>query len=365
LVAFFGGGGFSLSINLGGGPSLGWVPLSPGEYYAPAYHVSPAYFSRVNVSNTVIQKNVNITNIYNVTYVNAGGGPAAAPARQFANVQAPNAVTVMSQSALASGQPVSRAGQSMPKQDLGRIQTANTIVAPAVAPTRAALAMGMGKAAPHPAAQLLSKPVFAKATPPPPPIPFEKKQQFLASHAGQPFNPQTLRAAVPKSAAPPPVAVRKVSPKPVAAAGGGRPAPPNAATAKPTPVTPQPKGAPQGITPNKGVVAGQTPARPETARPVPETRQVTPPPPNTAAKPTPAPAPEVRRETPPPAAAPKTTPAREPEVRRATPPPPPPANAEKAARPEPKEAPKAAPAKTTTKNPPKGKETEKKETEKQ
>jgi len=381
LVSFFGGGGFSVSVNLGGGPSLGWVPLGPGEYYTPSYHVSSTYFTKVNVSNTVIEKNVNITNIYNITYVNRGGGAvAAAPPRKFANMQAPNAVTVISQSAMASGQTVSHAGQSLPKQDLARIQTTNTaIVAPAVAPTRAALAVGMGKSnAPHPPAQLTAKPVFAKATPPPPPIPFEKKQQFLASHAGQPFNKQELGASVPKSAAPA-VVVRKVSPKAVAAAASnkpapqaaGKPSPPNAMNAKPATVTTQPKSAPPApearkATPTPTPAASKTepkelaPAK-TTPAPAPEFRKVTPTPTPVPAKTepkevapaktTPAPAPEVRKVTPTPTPAPaktepkeavpaKTTPAPAPEARKVTPTPAPPA-----AKTEPKQA---APAKATT-----------------
>jgi hypothetical protein len=350
LVAFFGGGGFSLSINLGGGPSLGWVPLGPGEYYAPAYSVSPGYFSRVNVSNTVIT-NVNITNIYNTTYVNRGGGTTATPPRQFANMQAPNAVTVMSQSALASGQPVSRAGQSLPKQDLGRIQAGNTaLLAPPVAPTRQALALGMGKAAAaaHPPAQLLSKPVFAKATPPPPPISFDKKQQFLASHAGQPLNQQALRSSVPQSATPPAPTFRKVSP--TAIANGQRNAPSSAVNARPTTVMTQPKSASPGLPPNQGANAAQTPPKTETAAP--EFRRGTPPPATTPTKTTAAP--EFRKVTPPPPSAPApTTAAPASEVRRVTPPPP--APAANAAKTEPKPA-----AKTTAKG--KGKET--KETEK-
>jgi hypothetical protein len=369
LVAFFGGGGFSVSVNLGGGPSLGWVPLGPGEYYTPAYHVSPTYFTHVNVTNTVIEKNVNITNIYNVTYVNGGGGAPAAPARKFANVQAPNAVTVISQSAMASGQTVSRAGQSMPKQDLGRIQSANTsIVAPPVAPTKAALGLGMGTgkaSAAHPPAQLLAKPVFAKAAPPAPPIPFEKKQAFLASHAGQPFNKQELRASVPKSATPPVAAVRKVSPPPVATRDG-KPSYPNAADVKAkggqkmapvaTTATTQPKGASPVTPPGKPVNAGQVPSKMEPAKTgqVPSKMETATPP--TPTKTTATPAPEAHRMTPPPSAPTKTTAAPTPEARKVPPTATPAANAPK---PEPKEAPKTGTTKTA-----KGKETKGKETEK-
>jgi hypothetical protein len=60
LVAFIGGGGWGASLSFGG-PAVGWVPLGPGEVYAPAYHMSADYFRTVNVSSTTIVNTVNIT----------------------------------------------------------------------------------------------------------------------------------------------------------------------------------------------------------------------------------------------------------------------------------------------------------------
>ncbi len=48
LVAWIGGPNFSVGINLGGGPAVGWVPLSPREHYVPTYSVTNVYVTNVN-----------------------------------------------------------------------------------------------------------------------------------------------------------------------------------------------------------------------------------------------------------------------------------------------------------------------------
>lgn len=47
LVAWVGGSGFSVSINIGG-PAIGWVPLAPREWYVPHHRHTPVYRERVN-----------------------------------------------------------------------------------------------------------------------------------------------------------------------------------------------------------------------------------------------------------------------------------------------------------------------------
>ena len=47
LVAWIGGPNVSIGINVGG-PSVGWVPLSPREVYRPHYNVTNIYVNRVN-----------------------------------------------------------------------------------------------------------------------------------------------------------------------------------------------------------------------------------------------------------------------------------------------------------------------------
>lgn len=76
LVAFVGGGGFSVGVGVGGG--VGWFPLGPGEVYVPWYRTSPRYVQNVNVTNTRVTV-VQVTNVYdnranNVTYINQRAG---------------------------------------------------------------------------------------------------------------------------------------------------------------------------------------------------------------------------------------------------------------------------------------------------
>src|SRR6266705_6926926 len=76
LVAFVGGGSFSVGVGVGGG--VGWFPLAPGEVFVPWYRTSPRYVQNVNVTNTRVNvtqvtnvyNNYNSNNVTNVTYVN-------------------------------------------------------------------------------------------------------------------------------------------------------------------------------------------------------------------------------------------------------------------------------------------------------
>ncbi|HEY6248677.1 MAG TPA: DUF6600 domain-containing protein [Candidatus Angelobacter sp.] len=93
LVAFVGGGGFSVSVRVGGGVQA-WFPLGPDEPYYPPYHHSDVYLRQVNVTNvrnvTIINNNINVRNT-NITYVNQRV-----------------AVTAVSTEAFRSSQPVAR-----------------------------------------------------------------------------------------------------------------------------------------------------------------------------------------------------------------------------------------------------------------
>ena len=61
LVAFVGGGGWSVGVSIGG-PPIGWYPLGPDDIYRPWYYGGPRYFQQVNITNirivnqTVIQR---------------------------------------------------------------------------------------------------------------------------------------------------------------------------------------------------------------------------------------------------------------------------------------------------------------------
>jgi hypothetical protein len=204
LVAFFGGSHWGVSLSTGGGgPSLGWVPLGYGEVYTPPYKVSQDYFRNVNVSNTTIDKRVNITNVYNTAYVNKTTNVTNVTVvnnnQRYVNMGAPGAVTAMPQSAFASGRPVARSAVSVAPAEVAKIQPgAVSVLAPAVAPTRQALTPAAGAApAAHPPQQIVARQVVAKHTPAPAPASFAAEQSYMQQHPGQPLNAAAMRQAAP------------------------------------------------------------------------------------------------------------------------------------------------------------------------
>ncbi len=218
LVAFIGGASWGASVGFGGGgPRMGWVPLGPGELYSPAYHVSPNYYNHVNVSNTTVNKNVNITNVYNTTYVNktvVNNTTIINNNQRYVNMQAPNAVMTMPQTAFASGQTAAKVGAPVQRQDVAKIQMSSAVVAPPVAPTRQSLTAGYTatqKQVPRPPAQVLSRPVVARVAPPPAPVSFAAQQQVLQKNAGQVFNAKTVQKAAAPVAVTPPVSQVKIA----------------------------------------------------------------------------------------------------------------------------------------------------------
>jgi hypothetical protein len=179
LVAFVGGGGFSVGVSVGGGGLVGWFPLGPREVYYPSYQVSQTYIRQVNVTNTRIT-NINVTNINvtNVTYVNR------------------NAIVAMPQNSFASAQSVRQAAVRVDPNQMRQAQVIGA--APRVVPQReSVLANNNSRRAVAPPAAVLNRPVVAKLTPPPRPVPFAAKQQALQQHPGTPVASaqlQTLRA---------------------------------------------------------------------------------------------------------------------------------------------------------------------------
>ena len=277
LVAFIGGGGWGASLSIGG-PAVGWVPLGPGEVYAPAYHMSQNYFRTVNVSNTTVVNTVNITNVYNNVYVNKNVTNVTVN-EHFANMAAPNAVTAMPQNSFASGRPVKQGGITVTKAQAAQVQAATMTVAPSVAPVKQALApMAGARPAPQPPARATSVQVVAKKAPPPPPVPFAAKQAALQQNAGRPLNMQAIRQSAPPSraaAAAPTVRVAPPAKQVVPQVHAAQPAPPARA--------PNPPATPANRPPAATAPADKPPVPPQRplAQPAPQTnpRPVQPPPP--------------------------------------------------------------------------------------
>jgi hypothetical protein len=171
MVAWVGGGGFGIGIGVGVGPAVGWFPLGPREVWVPAYHYSPAYIERVNVSNTVIVNRTvfNNVNVTNVTYVNR-------------NVR--GAVTVVPQNQMIAGRPVASAAVRVPPEAMARAQVQSSA---AVAPERGAVLGGRAAVSAAPPAAVMNRQIAARQLPPPAPVPFAQQQQTLRQNPGQPI----------------------------------------------------------------------------------------------------------------------------------------------------------------------------------
>jgi hypothetical protein len=237
LVVFVGGG------PVGGG-NVAWFPLGPREVFVPAYHVSPMYVNRVNVSNTTVNQTT-VTNVYNTTIVNNN---TTINNVTYVNRNVQGGVTAMPQQAFASAQPVSREAVAVnPRQ----LQNAPVMTRAAVAPAPQAVLGVHANVAAHvatPPAAIVNRPVIARTAPPPPPPSFAQRQQVLAQHPGQPIaREQLARMTPPASPAAPRVNVvtptKPVSPPPVANQPS-RPGMPAAANPAGPPARPQPAGVP-------------------------------------------------------------------------------------------------------------------------
>jgi hypothetical protein len=128
LVGWIGGPSVSVSVAFGSG--VGWFPLAPHEVYVPWYRHTPRYVRHVNVSNTVIVNNINITNVYNRR--------GAAPRYTYGTIG--NAVTTVQRDVLVNSRPVGTHRVEVNDRDL-RQWRAN--VRPAlIAPERQSIAAG-------------------------------------------------------------------------------------------------------------------------------------------------------------------------------------------------------------------------------
>ena len=109
LVAFVGGGNWSVSIGIGGGAPVGWFPLGPREVYNPWYRASRNYYTNVNVTNINV-RNINrttvINNINNQYNYYRDGRPT--PSVAYANRGAPHAFSAVPGQSFASAQNVRR-----------------------------------------------------------------------------------------------------------------------------------------------------------------------------------------------------------------------------------------------------------------
>ena len=198
LVAFIGGSGFSLSVNIGGGGPVGWFPLGPRDVYTPWFPASRNYFTNVNVTN--------IRNVYvNKTVINNFYGDyraGRAPPRgghDYAYRTMAGAVTAVPRNVFAGARPVRPAVLKLDRTQLARTQVA---LRPGVDPDRSSL--GLRHPTVRPTAlkgrEPFARPVVARHQPPPRPVDFAARQKVIASQHGQPLTTaqvQNLRKTQP------------------------------------------------------------------------------------------------------------------------------------------------------------------------
>jgi hypothetical protein len=192
LVAFVGGG-------FAAGATVAWFPLGPREVYVPSYRVSEAYVNRVNVTNTTVNTTI-VHNVYNTTIVNNN---TTINNVTYVNRNVRGGMTAVPQQAFASAQPVARTAVAVNAQQFSRAPvSARAAVPPARQAVMGAHANTANRVAAPPAA-IASRPVVAKATPPPPAPSFAQKQQVLTQHPGQPVARQQMQQMRPDTTAAP------------------------------------------------------------------------------------------------------------------------------------------------------------------
>jgi len=184
LVAFVGGGDFSIGVSLGG--PIGWFALGPRDVYFPGYRCGRDYFDRVNYGGSVYINRTVVNNYYGswssgrLNYANLN----------YTNRTAPGALTAMSGSAFVAGQPVRSSAIAV-----GGTTFANARVLPraALTPTRDSLLGGRGRAAAPPNAAL-NRAVIAANRPAAAAPSFAQRQALLQKNAGQPLTTTQLRS---------------------------------------------------------------------------------------------------------------------------------------------------------------------------
>src|SRR6185312_16344808 len=198
LVAFVGGSGFSLSINVGGVGPVGWFPLGPRDVYVPWFHASRRYFTNVNVTNIRnVYVNRTVINNYYSDY-RAGRMPARG-GHDYAYRRMPGAVTAVPRNVFAGALPVRPAVLKLNRTQLERSEVA---LRPGVNPGKASV--GLRRPTMRPTVlkgrEPFVRPVVARHQPPPRPVDFAAREKIIAQQHGQPLTRaqmQDLRKARP------------------------------------------------------------------------------------------------------------------------------------------------------------------------
>jgi hypothetical protein len=175
LVAFVGGGpGFHFSAGVG----VGWFPLAPGEVYVPGYHVSRAYVNNVNITNTAVNI-TRVTNVYNTVIVNRTTNVNNIT---YVNQHVNNGVTVVSHDTFVNARPVADHVMRVDPREIAAAPVSHVVAAE---PVRTSV-IGAGRpVSRRPPTAIISRPVVAVRTPPPPPHGIEQRQTQAGGHLNE------------------------------------------------------------------------------------------------------------------------------------------------------------------------------------
>jgi FecR protein len=243
LVAFVGGGGFSLGVGIGAG--VAWFPLAPREVFVPWYRTSPGYVNNVNITNTRVSV-TQVTNVYNTTIIN--NHTTNVTRINYANQHVANAVTAVPHDAFVNARPVAA---SMVKVDQKQIESAPVVHNVPVQPSHASV-LGAGRPATvKPPAAVVNRQVVATRQPTPPRAPLEQRQAAAPNvRTETPGQPRTAARTANEPPRPGQPAARP--PQPAASQPAHPQAPPAPENNRPAANVPRP-----------GATQPQEPARPQ------------------------------------------------------------------------------------------------------
>jgi len=166
LVAFVGGGpNFRFTTGVG----VGWFPLGPGEVYVPGYRVSRSYVNNVNITNTTVNI-TRVTNVYNTVVINRR---TTVNNITYVNQRVNNSVTVVSHDTFVNARPVAGNVLRVDQREIASAPVSHIFRAE---PVRSSV-IGTGRPVTvRPPQAIISRPVVAVRTPPPPQRPIEERQ---------------------------------------------------------------------------------------------------------------------------------------------------------------------------------------------
>jgi hypothetical protein len=157
LVGFVGGGGWGVSLAIGGGAGVAWFPLGPRDVWVPGYRASQAYVRNVNITNTRVVNVTQVTNVYNNYSRNVN------VSNNYTYVHNTTAVTAVSSDTFVNGQAADRGAVRLRAEE---IEHPHVMQNAPLQPTEKSY-LGSGAAAriaPPPA--LANRRVVTKMTPP-------------------------------------------------------------------------------------------------------------------------------------------------------------------------------------------------------